>query len=114
MTEEILTLCHGLGATEEQDALLRPMIGAVCTELEGRLKAGTSPADCGGAFPVAVAMMVMDVLEQAAGGQVTSFTAGEVSIRTGSTGGQARTAQAERLMAPWLGETGFAFMGVMG
>ena len=46
---------------------------------------------------------------------VASFTAGEVTIRREGTGsGTSRTDQALRLLAPWLGETGFAFQGVAG
>jgi len=115
MTEEILILCKAMGATQEQEDLLYPLIQTACAALESRLKPGVTAADCGEAFPLAAAMVAMDGLEQAmGGGQVTSFTAGEVSIRTGAGGGSTRSAQAERLLAPWLGETGFAFRGVKG
>ena len=115
MTEEILILCKAMGAAEEQEDLLLPLIQAAGAALERRLKAGVTAEDCGDAFPLAVAMVAMDSLEQAmGGGQVTSFTAGEVSVRTGGGEHAARTAQAERLLAPWLGETGFAFRGVKG
>ncbi|MDY3906930.1 MAG: hypothetical protein SOZ47_09050 [Lawsonibacter sp.] len=117
MTEEIVALCKVMGAAEDQGELLLPLIRAVVSAMEGRLKPGVAPEDCGAAFPLAAAMVVMDGLERAVGsGKVTSFTAGEVSIRTeGETGRrETRTAQAERLMAPWLGETGFAFRGVAG
>ena len=39
---------------------------------------------------------------------------GEVSIRLQEQSGGGRAEQAERLLAPWLGETGFAFQGVAG
>ena len=88
----------------------------VSAALERRLKPGTSPGLCGPAFPLAAAMLAMDGLERAVGsGRVSSFTAGEVSIRMGGTAGEGGlTATAERLLAPWLGETGFAFRGVRG
>ena len=35
-------------------------------------------------------------------------------IRTGADKSESRTAQAERLMAPWLGQTGFVFRGGAG
>ena len=116
MTEEILALCRAMGAGEDQDVLLLPLIGAVVPALEGRLKKGVTAADCGSAFPLAAAMMVLDHLDRAVGGdRVTSFSAGEVSIRTdGHGGGASRTDQAQRLLSPWLGETGFAFRGVAG
>ena len=117
MTEEVVALCKAMGADGDREELLLPLVRAVVSAMEGRLRAGVTPADCGDAFPLAAAMVVMDGLERAVGsGKVTSFTAGEVSIRTeGETGRrETRTAQAERLMAPWLGETGFAFRGVAG
>ena len=88
----------------------------VSAALERRLKPGTSPGLCGPAFPLAAAMLAMDGLERAVGsGRVSSFTAGEVSIRMGGTAGEGGlTATAERLLAPWLGETGFAFRGGRG
>ena len=88
----------------------------VSAALERRLKPGTSPGLCGPAFPLAAAMLAMDGLERSVGsGRVSSFTAGEVSIRMGGTAGEGGlTATAERLLAPWLGETGFAFRGVRG
>ena len=88
----------------------------VSAALERRLKPGASPGLCGPAFPLAAAMLAMDGLERAVGsGRVSSFTAGEVSIRMGGTAGEGGlTATAERLLAPWLGETGFAFRGVRG
>lgn len=114
MTEEILALCGAMGAGESQQALLQPIIQAVQAGLEQRLKENTSPEDCGTAFPLAAAMLAMDALNKAAGsGGVESFTAGAVSIRT-RVGGEDLSALAERLLAPWLGETGFAFRGVAG
>ena len=113
--EEILALCRQMGAGEEQDELLLPLIEAVSAGLERRLKPGVAPEDCGSAFPLAAALCAMDGLEGAAGtAGVSSFTAGEVSIQTRGREEGSRTDQAQRLLAPWLGETGFAFRGVRG
>ena len=116
MTEEILALCKAMGAGEDQEALLVPLIQAAVSGLESRLKPGLTTKDCGSVFPLAAAMVVMDGLEGACGGgRVTSFTAGEVSIRAENTAGSTSlTARAERLLSPWLGGTGFAFRGVRG
>lgn len=117
MTEEILALCRTMGAGEDQEELLLPLVQAAETALTGRLRRGVTAADCGSAFPLAAAMLVVDGWNAATGaGRVTSFTAGEVSIAAAGTGSAAAslTDQAERLMAPWLGETGFAFKGVPG
>ena len=114
MNETVLALCKAMGAGEEQMSLLLPLIEASVTGLKSRLKAGTTPEDCGSAFPLAAAMLAMEGLTAAeGGGGVEAFTAGEVSLRMGENR-LAMTAQAERLMAPWLGETGFAFVGVSG
>lgn len=57
----------------------------------------------------------MDGLSGAAGeGDVSSFSAGEVSVQLREKNGGGRSEQAERLLAPWLRETGFAFRGVEG
>lgn len=120
MTEQILALCRAMGAREDQEELLLPLARAVEDQLAGRLKAGTAPEDCGTAFPLAAAMTVMDKLSGmtgGGGGEVTSFTAGELTIRReAGSGGQSRmlSVQAERLLAPWLGDNGFVFRGVDG
>lgn len=112
--EEILDLCRQMGAGEEQDTLLLPLIEAAQDSLQRRLKAGVSPQDCGSAFPLAVALTAMDGLSGAVGeGDVSSFSAGEVSVQLRDRSG-GRAEQAERLLAPWLRETGFAFRGVEG
>ena len=69
----------------------------------------------------AAAMVVMDRLSGVTGGggagEVTSFTAGDLTIRkeTGSGGtDRSLSAQAEGLLAPWLRDAGFVFQGVEG
>ncbi len=117
MTQQILQLCRAMGAGEEQEQLLLPLARAVQRRLEARLRAGVRPEDCGDAFPVAAAMCVMETLEQAQGGaEATSFTAGNLSIRTE---GAARrraglAARGEGLLAPWMAGGGFSFRGVRG
>lgn len=114
-TEEILALCYQLGAPEGREELLLPLAAAAAENLKGRLKKGVSPEDCGPVFSLAAAMVAVDGLEESAGmGRVSSFSAGEVSIRTEERRGDSLAAQAQRLLAPWLGETGFAFRGVAG
>ncbi len=119
MSGEIMALCRAMGAGEDREELLLPLVQAVRGQLEGRLKAGTAPEDCGPAFPLAAAMLVMDRLSGMTGdGEVTSFTAGDLTIKK-STSGSGQTAkslsaQAEGLLAPWLADTGFVFRGVDG
>lgn len=117
MTEQILALCRAMGAGQEE--LLLPLALAVKEQLAGRLKEGASPEDCGTAFPLAAAMLVMDRLSgvTGGGGSITSFTAGDLTVRKeAGSGGTSRTlsAQAEGLLAPWLKDSGFVFRGVEG
>lgn len=117
MTADIMTLCRAMGASEDQEELLLPLVRAVSGQLAARLRDGTVPEDCGPAFPLAAAMTAMDQLSGMLGGGdgVTSFTAGDLTVRkeSGSRSG-ALSAQAERLLAPWLAGSGFVFQGVEG
>ena len=50
-------------------------------------------------------------------GGVSSFTAGDLTIRResgGNPGAKSLTEQAEGLLSPWLKDSGFAFRGVEG
>ena len=119
MTQEIMALCRSLGAGEDQEELLLPLVQAAQTRLAGRLRAGVSPEDCGPAFLLAVALTAVEELEGAAGDDrsVTSFTAGDLTIRRETGGGRSAGScgqLAQELLSPWLGETGFCFQGVRG
>ena len=121
MNEEIMALCRAMGAAGDQEELLLPLVRVVREQLAARLKDGAVPEDCGPAFPLAAAMTAMDRLSGmtggGSGGEVTSFTAGDLTIRkeAGSGGlSKSLSAQAEGLLAPWLGDTGFVFQGVEG
>lgn len=118
MTQQIIALCRAMGAAGDQEELLLPLAQAVSEQLAGRLRDGVAPEECGSAFPLAAAMTVMDRLSALAGrgGGVTSFTAGDLTIRqeSGGQSGRSLSEQAESLLAPWLGDTGFRFQGVEG
>lgn len=118
MTQEIMALCGAMGAAADQEELLLPLIQAVCERFAGRLREGVTPEDCGPAFPLAAAMTVMDRLSGITGGgsagEVTSFTAGDLTIRRRAESRKSLSEQAEELLAPWLKTTGFCFQGVEG
>lgn len=115
MTQQILALCRAMGAPEDREELLLLLAQAVEGQLAGRLKAGVTPEDCSAAFSLAAAMLVMDALEECDGsGDVTSFTAGDLTIHRQSGAGTGRSQRALKLLAPWLGDTGFFFRGVRG
>lgn len=111
MTEEITALARAMGAAAE-DELLRTLCRAAQGELTALLKSGIAPEDCGGAFPVACALLTLSVLE-AGEGDVSAFSAGEVTIHRQTSPSQRQT-QAMALLAPYLKERGFAFRGVRG
>ena len=117
MSDEIMALCRAMGAGEGREELLEPMIRACCEQLALRLRPDVLPADCGAAFPLAAAMLVTDQLA-GTGGEVASFTAGDLTIRTqaaeGGRSGKSLTEQAEALLAPWVRDSGFVFLGVEG
>lgn len=116
MTQRIVALCREMGAGEGQEELLLLLAQTVERDLALRLKPGVQPEDCSCAFPLAAAMLVLDALEICSGSMenVTSFTAGDLTIRKEAGSGRERHDQAMRLLAPWLGETGFCFRGVKG
>ena len=54
MAERILALCRAMGASEDQEELLLPLIQAAQERFAARLRLGVAPEDCGPAFPLAV------------------------------------------------------------
>lgn len=114
MLDQVVSLALTMGAGEENRALLEILCQAAMEELKGKLKTATEPQDCGSAFPVAAAWLALEGLEVAAGGTVESFTAGDMTVRTGKTSAAGLRQQAMRLMGPYFGETEFAFQGVRG
>ena len=112
--DEVLHLAAALGRREETEELSL-LCAAAVEELKGLLRDGVSMEDCGGAFPLAAAWMAL-AGAQAAGNEVESFTAGEVSIRRrdGGERGKALRLQAMQVMRPWLRDEGFVFRGVRG
>ena len=116
MTEKIVAMAKALGAGEEQEELLSVLCQAAQRELEGRLRPELTPEDCESAFVPAAAWMALAWLNTGTGGEgITSFTAGDVTIRReGGRESAALLDQAQRLMAPYLRDGGFAFLGVRG
>lgn len=110
MTEQITALARAMGA-EGTEELLTALCRAAEDSLRSRLRAGVAPADCGTVFPVACALLALAALD--AGGGVSSFTAGNVTIRRSGQAGQ-RQREAMALMGPYLTPSSFHFQGVPG
>lgn len=107
MVERVCTLCGQLG--EDRAEPVRALAPAVCERLAGELREGLKPEDCGEAFPLAAALLVLEVLRGSEG--MTAFSVGEVSMRFDPKEGGGRTAR--KLLAPFL-RPAFAVMEVAG
>lgn len=113
MVERTIALCRQLGAPTDREEILPALAAAACEQLMLRLRPGVTQEDCGEVFPLAAAMIAMDTLAQLEGeARVSSFTAGEVTIRCSDSGSLVRAAR--QMMQPWTQEDGFAVQGVCG
>ncbi len=119
MTEEILELAMALGQVGEAD---RQRLERLCTlaeqELAARLKSGITAQDCADAFVLAAAWTALaDWATGESIGAVSSFSAGDITIRSdaaASQGGDALRRRGEMALAPYLADRGFFFRGVQG
>lgn len=120
MHEKIYSLARSIASPgETEEALLEALCTAAEAELTGRLREGLTAEDCGEAFPCAAALMAVSALLPCReSGGVEQFTVGDVSIRAGGGtldgAASALRSQAQRLMAAYCGDDGFAFLGVRG
>lgn len=120
MRETIMALAAAIASpSEAEQPLLEALCAAAETELTGRLREGTAPADCANAFLCAAALLAAaGLLPCRAADGVEQFTVGEVSIRSGAgdrcEAGALLRRQALALMAPYCSDDSFAFRGVRG
>ena len=118
LQEEILSLSRDIcRPAEGEEALLGKLCAGAEAECRGWLRPDAAAEDCGERFPCACALLAAaDLMECRTGGPGGGgFTAGSVTVRAGgaaAAGALRRTA--ERMLAPWAGEGGFAFRGVRG
>ena len=98
--------------TEEQSSLLQSVAQAVCIQMDSRLREGVSNADCQYAYILACALYAVSFLKSVSTEQLSSFTAGTVSLSF-SQSASSLTELADRIMAPWL-EVPTIFRGVRG
>ena len=116
MTEQVMRLAQALGGAGWDQELLCTLSAAACGLLDRRLRDGVDAEDCGDAYPLAAAWMVMDWMRAGQGMEgITALSAGDISVRReGSGDGGKLSRQAFELMAPYLRDDGFAFRGVRG
>lgn len=110
--EESLKLAAEICGTEETDETLMALVRAAECCLTMALGEGVSPEDCGESFPAAVAIWASGVYKGSkGGGNVTGFSAGNVSLSLEASADSARESALE-LLSPWLRDRGFSFKGV--
>lgn len=117
MTERIVDLAKTLGqVADEDEAALRVLCALAEEELSRRLRPGVTAQDCEAAFSVGAAWLALAGL--CAGEREESVTAGGLSIKRSGASGPERSAelrrQCERVMAPYLRDEAFFFLGVRG
>ena len=102
------SICGG----ETDDPLLSGLCEAAYEALAARLREDVEIADCGKAFPLAVAAIAAKAWEAGFGpGAVSSFAAGSVSLSV-SQEGDRFTSATMNLLKPWLKEEDFGFRWV--
>lgn len=116
-----MTLARAVsGAGETERALLELLCLAARERWEARLRSGVTAADCGAAFLCAAAMTAAaDLAAGREDGNVSAFTAGEISVKGRGAAEAAALAEtlrrtAARLMAPYAEAEDFCFKGVRG
>jgi len=113
LLERIVKLAALLGGVSEESESLRTLCESARAELAGRLKPGVKPEECEN-FDLAAAWMALADLAEGEGEEVSSFTAGEVSVKLAQGSGKSERlrSRARELMRPWIADGGFDFRSV--
>lgn len=121
MSGDILTLAQAVsGAAEVETPLLEMLCEAARRRWEARLRPEAGAEGCEAALTCAAAFTAAaDLAVSRDGGAVSSFTAGDISVKGRGAAETASLAAglrqtAERLMAPYTQAEGFCFQGVRG
>lgn len=119
MQERCLEMARALTGAPEEDVLLEQFCALAWETLMRRLREGLGPMDCGGHFPLAVALLAAadwwaSRLPEESG---LSFRAGEVSVTARPPAEQKAAVQvlremAWRAMSPYVADGTFCFQGV--
>ena len=124
-TEEILAAARelaGRAMTDGEEKILSVLCAGELAAWRGRLREGMTEEQCQDVLVVACALGALAAMgtawESSAGG-VVSFSAGDLSVReadgqTAEERADSLRRQAERLMAPYARDEGFAFWEVEG
>lgn len=110
--EEILTMAMELCGLDQPGYLLESMCQAAERFLQLRLRDDVAPADCGKAYPLAVAAIAAKSYNEGISpGTLERFSAGDLSIQMDRQGDRFVSA-AMNLMGPFLKDGSFSFLGV--
>ena len=113
---DILNFAAELCGGDRDSEILAALCAAAGAELEARLREGCSSTDLGARFTAAAGVLALSMycaLEQP--GRLRSFRAGDVSEEYGvGADPDALRAVAERMLAGYLRDRGFGFVGVRG
>ena len=116
MTEQVMELVRSMAGGKQDEELLRTLCVNACRVLDGALREGVASQDCGEAYRLAAAWIVLDWLRAGRDWSgVTALSAGDMTVRreeAGKAGELSRLAM--ELLAPWLRDSGFVFQGVKG
>lgn len=110
----------GGSVSDGKVAALRSMCEAAGAELLARLRSGVSAEEIKASFVMAAGVLALSMYTQLSGDEeVSSFSAGNLSVsKSKSSGGgssaSALRAQAETMLASYLTGHGFEFLGVRG
>lgn len=118
MFDEIVAFAQTVGQVESgEEEILSRLCRTAEEELTAKLKPGVTAESCQGVFVIAAAWLALAALCISRQDGITSWSAGEVSVKRGPDAGtQAAVyrSQAMRLMAPYCEDGEFAFLGVKG
>ena len=116
MTEEIFTIAKALvSPTEAEEGVLQRLCAGAERELRSALRDGVAAEDCADLFLCAAAWLAAANLVGSRN-ETGAVRVGDISVGGGSWGDAAlrMRRQAWKIMAPYCGGDGFAFVGVPG
>lgn len=98
---------------EQETAALKKLCAAAGQGLQTQLRPGLDEEEYRDSFVCAAAWIALAALSEGRSAEgITGFTAGSMSVQRSTGAGSCLRLQAQMLMAPYLGGSGFAFLGV--
>ena len=117
ITEEIYDFASQFVSGEERSEALEALCAAASAELRARMRAGVDEQAIRSAFVTAAGMLALSMyISTDTGSGIEQFSAGRLSIKKGgeTVSADKLRRQAETILAAYLTDAGFEFMGVEG